>query len=325
MFVFFRVLLSKKYITFCVVVCTKRPSKKSVLQVWSLKILILFASLACLLDNSAFKHLTPKPPNMAATKVLPLWHTTYFTIFFWPHCRDTPKSPVGERKRNMKLIASLLLAPTRLDLTLFGFVRFPSQVGIVENQFSVVCLPIDPLPIDLFALARNCTCTSICKCKSPPPTQKDRMCCHLLHLYEKTPTWITKLKKCRVWVCLYDVLITYLKRSMPLRTIKELGQRSISWKYRHSLQCGCGQYFYFLLQKRIESAKVKCKLHPEQIKLRYAVSRTLALFKPLQRHHANTDPSPAVKPWTSKRWALRLQPLFSSLLCVLGFVLIPKY
>lgn len=154
------------------------------------------ASLACLLDNSAFKHLTPKPPNMAATKVLPLWHTTYFTIFFWPHCRDTPKSPVGERKRNMKLIASLLLAPTRLDLTLFGFVRFPSQVGIVENQFSVVCLPIDPLPIDLFALARNCTCTSICKCKSPP--QKDRMCCHLLHLYEKKHTWITKLKKCRV-------------------------------------------------------------------------------------------------------------------------------
>lgn len=134
------------------------------------------ASLACLLDNSAFKHLTPKPPNMAATKVLPLWHTTYFTIFFWPHCRDTPKSPVGERKRNMKLIASLLLAPTRLDLTLFGFVHFPSQVGIVENQFSVVCLPIDPLPIDLFALARNCTCTSICKCKSPPPPPKRTGC-----------------------------------------------------------------------------------------------------------------------------------------------------
>lgn len=40
-----------------------------------------------------------KTPNMAATKVLPLWHTTYFTIFFWPHCHDTPKSPVGERKR----------------------------------------------------------------------------------------------------------------------------------------------------------------------------------------------------------------------------------
>lgn len=147
------------------------------------------ASLACLLDNSAFKHLTPKPPNMAATKVLPLWHTTYFTIFFWPHCRDTPKSRVSERKRNMKLIASLLLAPTRLNLTLFGFVRFPSQVGIAENQFSVVCLPIDP-----FALALPFASASANP--PPPPAQKDRMCCHLLHLYEKN-TWITKFKKCR--------------------------------------------------------------------------------------------------------------------------------
>lgn len=302
MFVFFRVLLSKKYITFCVVVCTKRPSKKSVLQVWSLKILILFASLACLLDNSAFKHLTPKPPNMAATKVLPLWHTTYFTIFFWPHCRDTPKSPVGERKRNMKLIASLLLAPTRLDLTLFGFVRFPSQVGIVENQFSVVCLPIDPLPIDLFALARNCTCTYICK-----P--------HLDNKIKKMPSVSVS-----VW-CTYNVLKEVHATPDHQRTGSTINQLKIPaqspvWMWTVLL--------FFIAQKD-ESAKVKCKLHPEQIKLRYAVSRTLALFKPLQRHHANTDPSPAVKPWTSKRWALRLQPLFSSLLCVLGFVLIPKY
>lgn len=324
MFVFFRVLLSKKYITFCVVVCTKRPSKKSVLQVWSLKILILFASLACLLDNSAFKHLTPKPPNMAATKVLPLWHTTYFTIFFWPHCRDTPKSPVGERKRNMKLIASLLLAPTRLDLTLFGFVRFPSQVGIVENKFSVVCLPIDPLPIDLFALARNCTCTSICKCKSPPHPKGQDVLPSAAPVWKKTHL-DNKIKKMpsvsvSVW-CTYNVLKEVHATPDHQRTGSTINQLKIPaqspvWMWTVLL--------FFIAQKD-ESAKVKCKLHPEQIKLRYAVSRTLALFKPLQRHHANTDPSPAVKPWTSKRWALRLQPLFSSLLCVLGFVLIPKY
>lgn len=74
----------------------------------------------------------------------------------------------------MKLIASFLLAPTRLDLTLFGFVRFPSQVGIVENQFSVVCLPIDPLPIDPFALA-----LPFASANPPPPERTGcvAICC----------------------------------------------------------------------------------------------------------------------------------------------------
>lgn len=208
------------------------------------------ASLACLLDNSAFKHLTPKPPNMAATKVLPLWHTTHFTIFFlatllW-HTKVTCWWEEEEYETNCLFSTSPNSAwPDPVRFCSFSITSRDCREPVLSSLLAYWSI----------AYWSICTCTELhlhfhLQVQIPPHPKGQDVLPSAAPVWKKN-TWITKFKKCRV--CLYDVLITYLKRSMPLRTIKELGQWSISWKYRHSLQCGCGQYFYFLLHKRMRA------------------------------------------------------------------------